>query len=307
MIKKGLTALTNTMGRSLSLIQKAEQRMREELVRSTELMPEVLRKVLVSDEIKELVKMMPKNIGDHGYDPWGYNQETAEIGLAVLKSIYDYYFRVESYGLENVPKDGSAFVISNHSGQLPIDGTLISTALATNPNGPRAPRVMIERFFPTVPFVYTFLTQVGAIIGDPINCIKMLENGEIIIVFPEGVRGSGKPYRMRYQLQYMGTGFVRIAIQTKSPIIPVGVVGCEETMPSLGSVDPLARLLAIPYVPIAVPFPFPAKVIIHFGEPIHLDGDIDDEEEMIKKVAYVKEKINHLIQKGLKQRGKRFL
>jgi len=307
MIRTGLKLLTNTMGQSLTMIQKAEQRMREGMVQSTELMPEMLRNILVSDEIKELVRMMPKKMGDHGYDPWGYNQDTAEIGLSVLKAIYDYYFRVESYGLENVPKDGSAFVISNHSGQLPIDGTLIATALATNPNGPRAPRVMIERFFPTVPFVYTFLTQVGAIIGDPINCIKMLENDEIIIVFPEGVRGSGKPYRMRYQLQYMGTGFVRIAVQTKSPIVPVGVVGCEETMPSMGSVDPLARLLAIPYVPIAVPFPFPAKVIINFGEPIYLDGDIDDENEMIKNVEYVKKQINDLIQKGLKQRGKRFL
>jgi len=307
MIRTGLKAVANTMGRSLSLIQQTEQRIREELVESTDLLQNVLSKVLVSDEIRELVNQMPKELGSQGYDPWGYHQETTEIGLTVLKTIYDYYFRVESYGLDNIPKTGSAFVISNHSGQLPIDGTLIATALATNPNGPRAPRVMIERFFPTVPFVYSFLTAVGAIIGDPINCIKMLENDEIIIVFPEGVRGSGKPYRLRYQLQYMGTGFVRIAVQTKSPIIPVGVVGCEETIPSLGSIDPLARLLAIPYVPIAIPWPLPAKVIIHFGEPIFLDGDIDDENEMIQKVEYVKEKINYLIQKGLKQRGKRFL
>jgi 1-acyl-sn-glycerol-3-phosphate acyltransferase len=306
MINKGLTTITNAVGRSLSLMKTTEQRMREELVRSTDLMRIVLKKVLVSDEIEELVKLMPKKLGAKGYDPWGYHPETAEIGLAVLKKIYDYYFRVESYGLENIPKNGSAFVISNHSGQLPIDGTLISTALATNPNGPRAPRVMIERFFPTVPFVYTFLTQVGAIIGDPINCIKMLENGEIIIVFPEGIRGSGKPYRLRYQLQYMGTGFVRIAVQTKSPIVPVGVVGCEETMPSLGSIDPLARLLAIPYVPIAPPVPLPAKVVINFGKPIYIDGDIDDENEMISKVELVKDEINKLIQKGLNQRGMRY-
>jgi len=306
MIKTGLTTIANAVGRSLSIAKTTEQRMREELVRSTDLMRIVLKKLVVSEEVEELVHRMPKKLGDHGYDPWGYHPDTAEIGLAILKKIYDYYFRVEAYGLENIPKNGSAFVISNHSGQLPIDGTLIGTAMATNPHGPRAPRVMIERFFPTVPFVYSFLTQVGAIIGDPINCIKMLENGEIIIVFPEGVRGSGKPYRLRYQLQYMGTGFVRIAVQTKSPIVPVGVVGCEETMPSLGSIDPLARLLAIPYVPVAPPVPLPAKVIINFGEPMYIDGDIDDENEMISKVEQVKVEINKLIQKGKEQRGVRY-
>ncbi|KPA09803.1 glycerol acyltransferase [Candidatus Magnetomorum sp. HK-1] len=306
MIRKGLTTVANTVGKSLSLIKTGERRMREELVRSTDLMHIVLKKILVSDEIEALVERMPKKLGDHGYDPWGYHPDTAKLGLSVLKKIYDYYFRVETYGLENIPKTGSAFVIANHSGQLPLDGTLIGTAMATNPHGPRAPRVMIERFFPTVPFVYTFLTEVGAIIGDPINCIKMLENDEIIIVFPEGIRGSGKPYKLRYQLQYMGTGFVRIAIQTKSPIVPVGVVGCEETMPSMGSIDPLARLLSIPYVPIAPPFPLPAKVILNFGKPMYLDGDIDDENEMIKKVELVKDEINNLIQQGLQQRGKRF-
>jgi len=306
MITKGLKTVTNAVGNSLSLMKTGEQRMREELVRSTDLMSIVLKKLLVNNNIEDLINRMPKKMGDHGYDPWGYNPETAKIGLAVLKKIYDYYFRVESYGLENIPKTGSGFVIANHSGQLPIDGTLIATAMATNPNGPRAPRVMIERFFPTVPFVYSFLTQVGSIIGDPINCIKMLENDEIIIVFPEGIRGSGKPYKLRYQLQYMGTGFVRIAVQTKSPIVPVGVVGCEETMPSMGSIDFLARLLSIPYVPIAPPFPLPAKVILTFGEPIYLDGDIDDENEMIKKVEIVKDSINDLIQQGLQKRGKRY-
>jgi len=307
MIRTGLKLAADTIGRSLSLIQKSERQIRGGILNSSDLLQKVLRKTLVSGEINQLVEKMPKNLGSLGFDPWGYNPDTAEIGLVVLKFLYDYYFRVESHGLENVPKNGRAFVIANHSGQLPMDGTLIATAMATYPEKPRAPRVMIERFFPTVPYVYSFLTSAGAIIGDPINCIKMLENDEIVIVFPEGVRGSGKPYRMRYQLQYMGTGFVRIAIQTKSPIIPVGVVGCEETMPSLGSIDPLAKLLSIPYVPISPLVPLPAKVVLNFGKPIHLDGDVDDENEMIKKVDHVKDEINDLIQIGLKQRGKRFL
>ncbi len=264
-----------------------------------------LKDVVVPPEIEQLVDSMPHNLGSMGYDPWGYNPETAKVGLTVLKWMYDHYFRVEATGLENVPTNGRAFVIGNHSGQLPMDGTLIGTALATNPDGPRIPRAMIERFFPTVPFVYTFMTQCGATIGDPVNCIKMLENEEVVIVFPEGVRGSGKLYKERYELKRMGTGFVRIAIQTNSPIIPVGVVGCEETMPSFGNFKSLAKLIGTPYFPIAIPVILPAKVFLNFGEPIHLEGDPDNETQMMEKVDEVKEVLQELIDLGLEQRGER--
>src|SRR5262249_20160467 len=141
------------------------------------------------------------------------------------------------------PANGRLLIVGNHSGQLPMDGVLVGYALLTNPHGPRAARAMIERFFPTVPFLGNLLNGLGAVIGDPLNCAKMLEAGEAIIVFPEGIRGSGKPYRKRYELQRFGNGFVHLAMAHKTPILPVGIVGCEETMPSLGSIDPLARLL----------------------------------------------------------------
>ena len=303
MLNQGLKKLKNVIASPFNLAASGEKAVRKELSRVLEIN---WRQFVVSNEVNELVERMPKALGSKHYDPWGYNPETAKIGLTMVKYLYDYYFRVSAHGLKNIPKKGSAFVISNHSGQLPMDGTLIGTALATNPNGPRAPRAMIERFFPTIPFVYSVLTGFGAIIGDPINCIKMLENEEVVIVSPEGVRGSGKPYNKRYQLQYMGTGFIRIAIQTKSPIIPVGVVGCEETMPSLGSVDFLAKMLAVPYIPIAPPVPLPARVYLNFGKPMHFDGDPDDEPKMKEMVEEVKKEINKLIQYGLSQRGKRY-
>jgi len=300
MINKGLESIKSIISSPFNLANKTDKAIRKELSKID------LKKIVISKEASDLVDRMPKLLGSKNYDPWGYNPETAKIGLTFIKFLYDYYFRVSAHGLKNIPTSGPAFVISNHSGQLPMDGTLIGIALATNPNGPRAPRAMIERFFPTVPFVYSLLTAFGAIIGDPINCIKMLENDEVVIVFPEGVRGSGKPYKKRYQLQYMGTGFVRIAIQTKSPIIPVGVVGCEETMPSLGSIDILAKMLAVPYIPVAPPLPLPARVYINFGKPLYFDGDLDNEPEMIEKVEIVKKEINKLIQYGLSQRGKRY-
>ena len=183
---------------------------------------------------------------------------------------------------------------------------LVALAMILNQQSPRIPRAMIERFFPTVPFLGNILNEMGAVLGEPVNCVKMLERDEAVLVFPEGVRGSGKPWKKRYQLQRFGTGFMRIALQAKSPIIPVGIVGCEETMPSLGSIDPLARMLGLPYVPITVPLPLPAKVFLHFGKPLHFEGDLDYEAQNIEFVEQVKNEIRALIDEGLKKRERIF-
>ncbi|MGH8541659.1 MAG: lysophospholipid acyltransferase family protein, partial [Stenotrophobium sp.] len=192
---------------------------------------EELLKRLVPPEIDELVARIPKPVGSFGYDPWGYNENSFKVGMGFGKLLYDKYFRVTAHGLENIPHNGRVLIIPNHSGQLPMDGVLIGYALASNVHGPRAARAMIERFFPTVPFLGNLLNAWGGVIGDPVNCAKMLENDEAIIVFPEGVRGSGKLYKNRYQLQRFGNGFMHLAMTHKTPIIPCGVVGCEETMP----------------------------------------------------------------------------
>jgi len=263
----------------------------------------LLKKALVSREMEEIFDRVPKEaVGSYGYDPWGASLEGSKIGLAIFKRFYDNYFRVQAFGLENVPKTGRVLIIANHSGQLPLDGVMISIAVATNPNGPRAPRAMIERFFPTVPFVGNLLNEVGSVIGDPINCIRMLERDECVIVFPEGVRGSGKLYSKRYQLQRFGHGFMHLAMQTGAPIVPVGVVGCEETMPSIANIKPLANLLGLPYVPVTVPFPLPARVVLSFGEPLHFPREVISEEHVAENVERVKEKIRALIKHGLHQR-----
>ncbi|MGH8456948.1 MAG: 1-acyl-sn-glycerol-3-phosphate acyltransferase, partial [Stenotrophobium sp.] len=144
----------------------------------------------------------------------------------------------------------------------------------------------------------------GGVIGDPVNCVKMLENDEAIIVFPEGVRGSGKLYKQRYQLQRFGNGFMHLAMNSRAPIIPCGVVGCEETMPSLYNIAPLAKLLGIPYVPVAPPLPLPARVYLNFGEPMVFKGSVESEDAVTERVEQVKTEIRKLIEKGLKERTK---
>lgn len=258
---------------------------------------------LVTADIEALIERTPKRVGSFGYDPWGYDQRHVKLSAGVMRLLYDKYFRVVAHGLENIPANGRVLVAGNHSGQLPMDGLLVGYALLSNPQSPRAARAMIERFFPTVPFLGNFLNGLGAVIGDPHNCAKMLEAEEAIVVFPEGVRGSGKPFSKRYQLQRFGTGFVHLAMAHRTPIVPVGIVGCEETMPSLGNIAPLAKLLGIPYVPI-VPtlFPLPARVYLNFGKPIHFDPGPCTESEIAARVEQVKDAIRDLIDLGLNER-----
>ena len=130
----------------------------------------------------------------------------------------------------------------------------------------------------------------------------MLENGEAVMVFPEGARGISKPYKKKYQLQRFGLGFMYMAMQTKSPIIPVGIVGCEESIINFGNMDLLQRFIKFPAAPALIPFVFPSKVIINYGKPMYFEGDASREYEVETMVDEVKNEIKSLINKGLSQR-----
>lgn len=264
-----------------------------------------LKSRVVSPEVERIVDAWPQtNVGSQGYDPWGFNAETAKIAFQAVHWLYHKYFRVVASGLENVPTSGRLLLIGNHSGQLPMDGVLVSYAVQSNPAGGRLSRAMIERWFPTVPYLGNFLNSCGAVLGDPVNCVKMLEREEAVVVFPEGIRGSGKPYRLRYQLQRFGHGFMHLAMAHGTPVVPVGVVGCEETMPSLTNIKPLANLLSLPYFPLAPLVPLPAKVYLNFGAPMYYADDGVTAEVVERRVEEVRDAIRGLIETGLAQRSR---
>ncbi|WP_286219868.1 lysophospholipid acyltransferase family protein [Marinobacter apostichopi] len=265
-----------------------------------------IKSKLVPAELEQQVNRIRKPIGSLGYDPWGYNNEAVKYGLALTKQIYEKYFRVQAHGVEQIPSKGPVLIIANHSGQLPIDGILIGYALASRKNSPRMPRAMIERFFPTVPWLGNLLNEVGAVLGDPVNCAKMLANDEAVIVFPEGIRGSGKLYRDRYELKRFGSGFMHLAMKYNAPIVPVGVVGCEETIPAIANIKPLAKTLGIPYAPLALPVVLPAKVHLNFGAPMYFDDLEIPEDQVTERVEKVKAEISRLIDKGLSERKRLF-
>lgn len=261
---------------------------------------------VVTPEIESLVRRIPKPVGSFGYDAWGYNEDTFKVTLGLAKWLYERYFRVTTHGLENIPERGRVLIIPNHSGQLPMDGVLVGMALAMNPQGPRLARAMIEHFFPTVPWLGNFMNKIGGVLGDPVNCARMLEQEEAIIVFPEGVRGSGKLYSQRYQLQRFGNGFMHLAINQQAPIVPVAVIGCEETMPSIANIKPVAKLLGIPYFPLTPSYlPLPARVSLYFGEPMRF-SPVRTEAEITEFVDEVKARIAELIGRGLKERERIF-
>lgn len=240
-------------------------------------------------------------------DAWGFCSVTHEKWLRFFEPIYHKYFRVDVSGLGNVPKSGGVLLIANHSGQLPIDGILIGQTLATKGESPRVVRAMMERFFPQVPFLGNYLNEVGGVVGDPINCENMLNRGEAIIVFPEGAGGAGKSWSERYKLQRFGLGFMHLAINTGTPIVPIGVVGCEETMPTLFHLRWLAKKLGAPYLPVTSPIPIPAKVRLVFGEPMVFEAKHNTENEVFEYVEQVKEEIASLMKQGLSKRRGWFL
>lgn len=252
-------------------------------------------------------RTLPTRQNEYGFDPFGFHREEAKLAVLVARLVYRRYFRVKVTGVENIPA-GRVLLVSNHSGQLPFDAVGIGGALLFDLDPPRMVRAMVERFVPGFPFISYWFARWGQITGTPENCRRLLEDEEAILVFPEGARGISKPFSKRYQLQQFGLGFMRLALETHTPIVPVAVVGAEEQAPAvnLASIARLLRAPAFPVVPIPPFFPIvplPTKYRIYFGEAETFSGDPDDDDEVIEeKVKLVRNRIQSMLQVGLKDR-----
>ncbi|ADO70511.1 lysophospholipid acyltransferase family protein [Stigmatella aurantiaca] len=260
---------------------------------------------MAGQERKDRLQALARTENEYGVDPFGFNLDFSLAAVAPLLWLYRHYHRVETFGLENLPP-GRVLLVSNHSGQLPMDGAMIGVALMMEADPPRAIRSMVEKWVPTLPYISAFFARVGQIVGTPENCRRLLAAGEAILVFPEGTRGISKLWPQRYQLQDFGLGFMRLALETDTPIVPVAVIGAEEQAPALMDLKPLARLLGFPSFPITptgVPIPLPTKYRLYFGEPMRFTGRADDEDsELDKKVRTVRAAIQAMIHQGLKER-----
>ncbi|HMR77366.1 MAG TPA: 1-acyl-sn-glycerol-3-phosphate acyltransferase [Polyangiaceae bacterium] len=262
---------------------------------------------LVDDEIHDSVDRLDLKPNAFGYDRWGASPAAAKRVLVLVRWMYERYFRVECHGIERVPV-GRVLFVSNHSAQLAYDGMLICAAMVLRAPPPRFVRAMIERFFARPAYVNVLMSRMGQLIGIPENCRRLLQEDQAaVLVFPEGERGGGKVFRDRYKIMGFGQGFMRLALQTKTPIVPVGFIGGEEMCPSFSRMTPLAKLMGLPYAPLTptlLPLPLPAKVHIHFGEPMHFEGKgTEDDTVLSPMIEEVEGAVAELLAQGLKQRS----
>jgi 1-acyl-sn-glycerol-3-phosphate acyltransferase len=257
--------------------------------------------------------------GEFEVDEYGFDAELTErFLLAAVRPIAEKWFRVEVRGTENIPAEGGALVVSNHSGTIPLDGlvTMVSVHDATGRNLRPLGADLVFR----LPLIGELARKSGATLACNEDAQRMLSGGELVGVWPEGFKGIGKPYSDRYKLQRFGRGgFVAAAIRTGVPIVPCSVVGAEEIYPLVGNVPSLARLLGVPYVPITPFFPLlgplgliplPSKWLIEFGEPIRTDsydeGAADDPMLVFNVTDQVRETVQQTLYTLLMQRGSVF-
>jgi 1-acyl-sn-glycerol-3-phosphate acyltransferase len=253
--------------------------------------------------------------GNYRIDEYGFDQEITERFLmAALRPIAQKWFRIEVRGIKNIPTDGGALVVSNHSGTIPVDGLM--TMVSIHDEIGRFLRPLGADLVFQMPFVGSMARRSGATLACTEDAERMLSGGELVGVWPEGFKGIGKPYAERYKLQRFGRGgFVSAAVRTGVPIIPLSVVGAEEIYPLVGNVPSLARLLGMPYIPITPFFPLlgplglvplPSKWLLEFGEPIRTDefdaGAADDPMLVFNVTDQVRETIQQTLYSLLMKR-----
>lgn len=264
---------------------------------------------LLGESFADRLSRVPLTLGPSGVDPFGLDPQWAKYALIGIATLHRKYFRTEVNGIDHVP-NGRVLLVANHSGQVPIDGALIGAAMFLDCEPPRIIRAMVEKWAGGLPFVSLLFTRVGQVVGVPENAKRLLIQGEALLVFPEGTRGISKTFDRRYKLTEFGLGFMRMAIATNTPVVPIAVVGGEEQYVSVANMEGLAKLLRMPAFPIIPQFllpggqlPLPTKYRLWFGEPMQFTGDPDDDDSVIEeKVWLVRQTVQSMLDRALRER-----
>jgi 1-acyl-sn-glycerol-3-phosphate acyltransferase len=255
--------------------------------------------------------------GEYEVDEFGFDPDLLDhVLMAPMRPLYSQWFRVETRGLENVPDEGGALVVANHSGTIAVDAVMTQLALLDDHPAHRHLRMLGANLVFQTPFVGELSRKSGHTLACNPDAERLLRSGELVGVWPEGYKGVGKPFGERYKLQRFGRGgFVAAALRTRVPIIPTAIVGAEEIYPMIGNVRFLARMFGLPYFPITPTFPWlgplglvplPSKWVIEFGEPIPTDGfprtAADDPMLVFNLTDQVRETIQQTLYRLLVQR-----
>lgn len=273
-----------------------------------------------ADRLAEALAFLRRRIrGEYDVDEFGFDPElTDKVLLELIRPLYRYWFRVDVEGLDNVPAEGGALVVANHSGTLPLDALMLQVAMHDEAKRPL--RLLGADLVYRLPFLGHLSRKSGHTLACREDADRLLRKGEIVGVFPEGFKGVGKPFSERYRLQRFGRGgFVASAIRAGVPIVPCAIVGAEEIYPKIGDLPALARVLGLPYLPITPFFPWlgplglvplPSKWIIEFGEPVRTDeyepAAADDPMMVFNLTDHIREIIQQQLNELRLRRGHAF-
>jgi 1-acyl-sn-glycerol-3-phosphate acyltransferase len=242
-------------------------------------------------------------------DAWGRSERMREIARTVYDPLYRHWFRAEWEGLEHIPRDGGALLVANHAAAIPSDAPVIMHGIEQELQRPVYG--LAENMLRALPVIGTMWSRVGGVAANPENAYRLLHDDQrLVLVFPEGTKGTGKLYRDRYKLHRFGRGgFVEIAMKSGVPVVPIAVVGAEESMPIVWKSGRLAKLLNIPYFPVTANMLvfgplglvayFPAKFKLRVLPPVHFDVPPDQERYSRSRVMDEADRIRELIQQAL--------
>jgi len=272
---------------------------------------------LVPKDVRAAIDVAARRLGgDYDEDEWGFDEGFLEAVDPVLRFLYERWWRVKTVGAERVPAHGRALLCANHAGVLPWDATMMATGLQKEAPLPRWPRFLVLNYAFELPFASVAIRKIGGVPASPHNATRLLESEHLVMVFPEGAKGTGKAWSERYRVGRFGRGgFVELALRTGSPIVPCAVVGSEEIYPKIGELRGLARLLGAPYMPITPTFPLlgplgfvplPSRWRIEFGDPIDLSSygaEAADDQNLVLEIAEtVRERVQAMVYENLVRR-----
>ena len=264
--------------------------------------------LLIDDEISRRLDRLELPFNPYGVDPFGVSRKHLGRLLTGFSLLYRRYFHVTSFGHDHVPDRGRAMIVGNHSGGVAIDGAMVIASMFLEKEPPRLAQGMAEKFLNRVPFASTWANRTGQFTGLPETAERLLEADRLLMVFPEGARGTAKLFSERHSLVQFGSGFVRLALKTKTPIVPFAFIGGGDAFPTIANAYALGALFGAPYVPITaylVPLPIPVHLSVEYGEPIVFQGTGAEEDGVINGyVAQVKGAIASLLSRGLERRDK---
>jgi 1-acyl-sn-glycerol-3-phosphate acyltransferase len=257
--------------------------------------------------VSQLVEELELPFNDLGIDPYGVSKKHLKVFFKTLSFFYKTYFRVKAVGAERIPSRGRAMLVGNHSGGYAIDGAMVLTSMLLELNPPRLAHSMAEKFLNALPVSSLWSNRCGQFTGLPEHAERLLHDNRLLMVFPEGARGTAKLHKERYSLVDFGTGFMRLALKTKTPIVPFGFIGGGDAVPTIYNSKTLGKLMGVPYVPFTAygfAAPLPVKCEVHYGAPMVFEGDGNEDDAVIKGfVSEVKKAIAGLMEEARTSRG----